>query len=182
MQFKNVVESRRSIRAYTDKPVDDAQLMQLLAYAHMAPSAGNLCPWEFVVIRQNELKEAVVSTTFSGNNTAVPQSWIKTAPVLVVICGVPAKIVERYGKTPINERELLFHDIGALVENFLLGAVDMGLASCYVAGFNKDQLARLLELPDGIEPAAILPLGYAVQPGVQRPRTELSTITHYEKF
>ena len=184
MTFNEIVSSRRSIRAYTDKPVSDEQILQLLRWAHMAPSGGNLCPWEFIVIRDPDQKKAVTKTTYRGNDeNAAPQDWIEQAPVVIAVCGNPGKIMTRYGaKTSKNIEGAFYQDIGALVENFLLGAVELGLASCYVIGFRDAEIAQALRLTEGIVPVALLPLGYAAQPSQARPRAELETIIFNEYY
>ena len=182
MQFKDVIDKRRSIRAFTDKKVEDAQIMELLAMAHKAPSGGNLCPWEFIIIRDQERLKAITENTFASSNPKLTQAWIATAPVIVVVCGLPGKITERYGNVMKDVRELMLQDIGAVVENFLLGAVDMGLASCWVVGFHKEPLKKLLALPEGVEPTVVLPLGYGANEGVLRPRPELAAIVHRELY
>lgn len=184
MEFAQVVMSRKSIRAYKPDPVSDETVMQLLTYAHYAPSAGNLRPWEFIVVRSPEVREAIVKTTFCGNNMDGParQQWLLQPPVLVVVCGIPDKVRERYGQTALGVEVLLYQDCGAAIENFLLGAVDMGLASCYVSGFRTPELVQALGLPPSVVPVAVLPAGYADQQGLERPRAALESILHREVY
>jgi nitroreductase len=184
MEFKQVIETRRSIRAFTDRDVSDEQVLQLLEWAHAAPSGGNLRPWEYIVVRSQAQKEAIAAATFCGNDDRAPatQKWLAAAPVVVVAVGLPAKIEARYGKTCIPAQALLYQDCGAMIENFLLGAVALGLGSCYIAGFREKELSQTLGLPEEVIPVAILPLGHPAQPGVERPRSPVGSILHHETY
>ena len=68
MDFDEVIARRRSIRTYSDRDVPEALIMKLLAYGHAAPSAGNLHPWEFIVVRDPVNRRRIVDTTFRGND------------------------------------------------------------------------------------------------------------------
>lgn len=182
MNFTDIVRERRSIRSYVDKDVPLELIYKLLDYGHSAPSAGNIRPWEFIIIKKKEKKRAVVETTFIGNDEKKgrPQEWLMSAPVLIIVCGNGGLVKQRYGNTSL--KSLLYLDISACIENILLGAVYLGLGSCFVSGFRKEELTSLLDLPQALEPIAILPIGYSGEIVFQRPRTNLQKIIHYEKF
>lgn len=162
MDFFDVIQARRSIRHYRPDPVDPALVDRVLEAGLLVPSAGNRQPWGYVVVERDAgLKQAVVSTTFRGNMwvNSRPQDWIGEAPVVIVVCADVQRSISRYGW--LQSQELILEDIAAAVENMLLAAVALGLASCWVGGFDHVGLARCLGLAEMVEPLAILPLGYA---------------------
>jgi len=182
LDFNKVVFGRRSIRTFSEKEVSEEQIYRLLEYGHAAPSAGNIQPWEFVIVRDYENKVAIVNTTYIGNNklNGKPQEWILRAPVFIVVIANKEKSYNRYGEDAL--KTLIYLDTSACVENILLGAVELGLSSCYVCGFRKEELAKVLKLPETYEPIAILPVGYSNEFCLEKPKISLHDILHYETF
>ena len=123
-----------------------------------------------------------MDTTFIGNNeiNGKPQEWMFSAPVFIVVCGNRDKVKKRYGETSLES--LIYLDTSACVENMLLGAVYLGLASCYVSGFKKEELSEVLHLPEYYEPIAILPIGYTGEVCFKRPKIDIQNIIHFETF
>lgn len=182
MNYNDIVKERRSIRSFLDKDVSTELIYKLLDYGHAAPSAGNIQPWEFIIIRNEENKRAVVGTTFIGRDekNGKPQEWMMTAPVFIVVCGNQEKVRQRYGDTSLDS--ILYLDTSACIENILLGAVYLGLGSCYVSGFRKDELVKVLRLPEDYQPIAILPIGYSNEVPYKRPKINVKKIIHFEIF
>lgn len=182
MNFDDTVHQRRSIRTYLNKDVPQDLLRRILEYGHAAPTAGNIQPWEFVIIRDEKRKKIVVDTTFTGRDetNGKPQQWMLSAPLFIAVCGNRKKIMERYGETSLDS--LLYLDCSACIENMLLGAVHLGLASCYVSGFRRDELSKVLNLPEGYEPIALLPIGYPYGVCSERPKIGIDSIIHQEMF
>jgi nitroreductase len=182
MDFDTVVMQRRSIRSYTDREVPAALINRLLAYGHAAPSAGNLHPWEFIVVREAVNRRRVVDTTFRGNDFdgTAHQEWLMEAPVLIAVVVNKTKSAARYGEKAL--KTLVYLDASACIENILLGAVNLGLASCYISGFRERELAQVLGLPADYEVIGFLPIGYSQDAGQQRPKTPLDEIVHHETF
>jgi nitroreductase len=165
VDFFDVVNERRSVRSYLPDMPADSLIQQVLEAGMAAPSAGNRQPWEFIVVQKdNELKRAIAGVTFRGNSwqNRQTQEWLLEAPVLIIVCGVPERSAARYGWD--GAQKLLLQDTGAAIENMLLAATALGLASCWVGGFDMVALISLLHLPEFVPPIAILPLGYAARP------------------
>ncbi|SKC76081.1 nitroreductase family protein [Maledivibacter halophilus] len=182
MNFNDIINERRSVRSYLEKNVCDSLIYKILEYGHSAPSAGNIQPWEFIIIRDEDRKKKIVDTTYIGNDSVngKSQDWLLSAPVFIVICGNRHRIEERYGKEAA--KSILYLDTSACVENMLLGAVYLGLASCYVSGFRTKELSETLSLPRDYEPIAIIPIGYSSEVCFKRPKIDIKEIIHYEKF
>ncbi|UTI87992.1 nitroreductase family protein [Mammaliicoccus sciuri] len=88
MKKIDAIYKRSSVRQFQDIPISDEQLYSILEAGTLAPSSGNMQPWEFIVIKEPPYKEKVVSCTFSGfyAGTSNYQQWIKSAPVILIIC------------------------------------------------------------------------------------------------
>ena len=181
MDFNDIVFSRRSIRSFTSKAVSDEQVRRLIAYGHAAPSGGNLKEWRFIVVRSEQGKQKLANATYRGNSeTADPQSWIATAPVVIAVAADLSSVMRRYGRMGLNE--LVYLDCSAAVENMLLGAVNLGLSSCYISGFREHEMSEALGLPETMQAIALLPVGYAAADGLARPSVSPESVTFREVY
>ena len=115
-----VIYERVSSRSFQNKPVPMNVLEEILTAGTMAPTSGNMQPWEFIVIDDSEIKEKMVDhTTFGGyfSKGAKSQQWIKQAGVIVVACINFKRAVARYGELG---RDLAPLDTASAVKNMLL--------------------------------------------------------------
>jgi nitroreductase len=167
------IKGRRSIRTFKDQEVSAELVEKLVEAARWAPSAGNLQPWEFIIIRKPEVKRKLVEA-------AQGQSFLEEAPVVLVVCASENRSAQGYG---VRGRTLYcLQDTGAAIQNLHLAAYALGLGTCWVGAFREDEAKEILKLPDGIRPVAIIPVGYPDEvppPGRRRPTSE---ITHHEAF
>jgi len=177
--FYDVVTTRRSVRRYKPDPVPNELVNKLLDAARWAPTAGNLQPWVFYVIRDEQMKDAIIATTFVGydKETGNPQRWIKTAPVLILVGASTKQSKARYGQFGSDMGMIL--DIGACIQNLLLAATTEGLGSCWVAGFDAEELAKVANLPKEIQPISIVTIGYPHKVPSPPPRLSVEDITTY---
>ena len=104
-----------------------------------------------------------------------------TAPVVVAVCADEDRIRARYGGTSIWQ-SLAYLDCSACIENILLGAVELGLGSCYISGFHEKPMREALRLPEHVRPIALLPIGVPAMEGHARPRPDLETLIHQETY
>jgi nitroreductase len=154
MDTLNAIFTRRSIRKYTDKAVPEGLVTDLLKAAMAAPSAGNEQAWQFIVIRDRALLDAIPKFH--------PYSaMLKYASVAVLVCG--DLTLEKY-------KGYWVQDCSAATQNLLLAATAQGLGAVWTAVYPlEDRVAgmrRLLGLPEHVVPLALVPLGFpAEQPG-----------------
>ncbi len=169
MEFWEVIERRYSLRDFDpSRDVAPEDVEKMLRAAIRAPSAGNLQPWFFVVVRDQKKKEALA-------RAALDQEFIAQAPVVVVVCADPGRSAMRYGGRGVNLYCL--QDTAAATENLLLAAVALGLGGCWVGAFNEEEAARALDLPSHLRPLALVPLGYPAWPPAGRtPRRDLKEV------
>ena len=152
MDFQQLAAARRSIRNFSDAPVSDALVTQLLEAAHWAPSAGNLQPWRFYVIKNKQVQGEICDRCY-------PASWLKKAPLLIVVAADQNKSSWRYHER--GAELYCLQDTAAAIQNLLLGAQSLGLGSCWVGAFSEEACAQILHLEKDVRPVAILPIGYA---------------------
>jgi nitroreductase len=154
MDVFEAIAKRRSIRKYQDKDVDDRLIGVLLWAAAQAPSAGNLQEWRFIVVRDKKTKELLY-------NAALRQDHIKEAPVLIVVAADLEIQGLKYGKR--GELVYALLDCAAAIENMLLAATSIGLATCWISAFDEEDVKNILRLPDFIRPIAIITVGYPAE-------------------
>lgn len=173
MDVLDAIKNRRSVRAFTTKNAADKTVETLIDAARHAPSAGNLQPWEFVVVRSREQKQKLVEA-------ALNQTFIEEASAVIVVCADQARVKPRYGSR--GENLYCLQDTAAATQNMLLTAHSLGLGTCWIGAFNEQQAAEALNLPKHVRPVAIIPVGYPAEKPQTPTRKQINQIIHYEKF
>ncbi len=170
MEFKKVVEKRRSVRSYTEDDIPRDDIEEIVKIGHMAPSAGNRQARDFIIVKKDEEKEKLVENAYG-------QSFISDAPWVIVVCANKERSAERYGD---RGRELYsIQDATAAIENMLLAVVDMGYSSCWIGAFEEDKVANQLDIPDGVRPIAILPIAHSEGESDKPEKMKAEELTHY---
>lgn len=171
--FYDLARKRYSCRNFQSRPVEEKDLMYVLESARIAPSAANLQPWYFVVVREQVQLERVKS--------CYHRTWIESAPCVIVICGDHSRSWKRD-----DGKDHCDIDVAIAVDHMTLAATDAGLATCWVCKFDAVKCAEILSLPNHIEPIVLLPIGYpADKTDVERHNTtrkKLNDIIRFEKF
>lgn len=152
--FASLVASRRSCRAFReDKPVDRDLVRAIVDAARLAPSAVNRQPWHFIAIDCNDPDMAPQRDAILA---AYPRPWITTAPVILVACEDHGAAWHR-GADGKDHSDI---DIAIATEHIMLAAAALGLGACWVCNFDPRAIAGPLGIPEGVDPAVIIPLGY----------------------
>jgi nitroreductase len=169
MNFKDVLEGRRSIRRYSDRPVDRDVVVSLLEAAETAPSAGNLRAREYFVATSPELKAALSLAAFG-------QEHVATAPVLVVVCADPARSGRQYG-----DRGQLYsiQDAAAATTCLILAACDRGLGCCWTGAFDETIAREILDLPGRLVPTAMVSIGWPDERPSPPPGRDMMEVVHW---
>ena len=173
MDVLEAIKGRRSVRAFTDKPVSDEDVMTILDAARQAPSAGNLQPWEFIVVKDAEIKKGLAQA-------ALDQASIGEVSVVIVVCADKARSRRRYGSR--GSTLYCIQDTAAAIQNLHLAAHALGLGTCWVGAFNETEARKLLNMPLNVRPVAIIPIGYPAEKPNPRSRRPLTEIVHRERF
>jgi nitroreductase len=163
MDFFECIGSRRSVRAYDPKPVEEGKLEAVLEAARLAPTACNYQPFRIIVTspkgRETEFKRAY------------NKDWFVQAPLVILVCSVPGSAWSRGdGKN--------YADVDATIamDHLILAATSVGLGSCWIANFDVRQAKEIFEVEEGWEPVAMTPLGYAKEVPAQRPRKAIADL------
>jgi nitroreductase len=173
MDVMKAIKGRRSIRAFKSDDVSPEIVENLIEAARWAPSAGNIQPWEFIVVRRPELKKALAEA-------ALDQTFIEEAPVVIVVCANENRSSQGYG---VRGKNLYcIQDTAAAIQNIHLVAYSLGLGTCWIGAFREEEAREILKIPQGIRPVAIIPVGYPAETPSPRNRRPISQIVHYETF
>ncbi len=148
MHFNLLLKERYSVRSFKPIKVSKALITQVLESGRMAPSASNKQPWYFIAICEED--------QLSRIKTAYSRDWFAKAPQFIVICGDHNSSWKR----SFDSKDHCDIDVAIAVDHMTLRATELGLGTCWVCHFDSSLVSEILELPKGIEPIAILPIGY----------------------
>jgi nitroreductase len=173
MELLEAIKTRRSTRNYKKQTIPQNAIETIIDAARNAPSAGNIQPWEFVIIKNPTTKKKLAEA-------ALNQNHVEEAPVVIVVCADEKRSSMGYG----NRGRTLYclQDTAAATQNILLAAHSLGLGTCWVGAFNEEEVKEILKAPEGIRPVAMIPLGYPNEIARQRGRRLLNQIVHYDGF
>ena len=159
-----VMKCRHSVRKFKDVPVDDNIIKDALECAAKAPTARNLQPWLFGVIKNKDTLSKIASLAENGK-------FIADAPVCFAIFGEK------------NETYFL-EDCCAATENLILGLQGYGIGSCWVAGAKKEYaepIRQLLGVPDKYTLVSLIPAGLPSDFSLAS-KKEMKKIVFHEHF
>lgn len=162
MDALEAILTRRSVRAYADRPVPGETARQLLAAAMQAPYAGNEPPWHFIVVDDPEIISRIPAIS--------PYAEVDTpAPLAILVC------IDL--RSP-GDRDLLVAGSAAATENLLIATNALGLGAVWTAVYpDPDRMlgfANLFSLPDAVAAFALVTVGHpaARPPPVDRYRED----------
>lgn len=180
MNVMEVIKTRRSIRDFKSDPIEDEKLLAVLEAARWAPSWANTQCWEFIVVKNVEVKKKLAETLTPNNPAA---NAIKNAPIVIVAC---AKLgVSGYfrGKQVTDKGDWFMFDVALALQNLVLAAWSLGLGTVYVGAFDAKRAAEVLKVPPGVSVVALVPIGYPREIPKETPkRKELRDFVFIDKY
>ncbi|MBL7126955.1 MAG: nitroreductase family protein [Dehalococcoidales bacterium] len=179
MEVLEAIRTRRSIRKYKSKPVEEKTLATVLEAARQAPSWANTQCWRFVVVRDGATKSKL-SDTLSETNPA--RDAVCNAPLVIVACAEMGRAGYKSGEVTTDKGDWFMFDVALAMQNLVLAAHSLGLGTVYVGLFDAKKAASILSVPEGYCAVAITPLGYPDEIKEARSRKELDEIVHYDKW
>ncbi len=172
MKLDECMNSRRSVRSYLDKKVSWDALYEILDAATKAPSSGNLQNWRFVVVTDEERKHEIAMS-------CLKQMWMKTAPVIVVLCDERERVTNLY---PKRGQLYAIQNCALAAQNLMLKAEDLGLKTCWIGAFDDHAISRILHLPDNVFPEMIFTIGYSTDEGKPFERDSVDKVAFFEAY
>jgi nitroreductase len=169
----NEIRARRSLRAYSSRPVPPEAIRSLFEAARWAPSSNNEQPWVYVYAtrEQPELWNKLFDMLVEGNRI-----WAKDAPMLVL--AMVRKNFLRSGKSNASAR----FDLGAANALLSLQATHLGLNVHQMGGFEKEKAVAHLNIPDTHEPVVMLAIGYPGDAGQLPPHLKERETAPRERY
>jgi nitroreductase len=177
MIVDEAMHARRSIRRFESQEVSRQVIEQVLDLTRYAPSAMNGQPWRFLVIEDSDTKRKLARIKESRcppEKRAFAAGYVKNAPVVVAVC---VESLRSYDRAIEN---------GVLAAGFLmLAATSRGLGSVYLSAYRDQdpdlsrEISEVLELPQDVEPIALIPLGYAAETPAPRELRPLQDLIRY---
>jgi nitroreductase len=160
-ELLRIIYNRRSVRRYERRPVPDDVLRSVLEAGRQAPSARNLQPYCFIVVRDPELKKKLI---FSEWN-----KFIEEAPIVIVGCGD-------------SRAKWAVVDVAIALQNMVIAAEVLGLGTCWIGHFIEDEVKRILRIPDYMRVVAMITLGYPAERPGPRPKKSLEELVRYDTY
>lgn len=159
MPLWDLIKPRRSVRAFGQAPVSRETLAELVEAARLAPSAANLQPLEYVVVNDAELCEQVFDCLkWAAYTHPVGTPGPGQHPTAYIVVLVRAEL-----KAPVGAA----YDIGAAAMAIMLLAQEKGLSSCWLKSINIPRLAKILDVPEGLDVDTVLALGQPAEEPAQ---------------
>ena len=143
----NTIKNRRTIRKFKPDPIDEEKLQMILEAGRWAPSFSNLQPWRFIVIKDQDLKNALDKAA----KESVLHLGIREAPVVILVC--------------VDRRVDPLHAIEAgtaATQNMALAAHSLGLGAGWIGVWGTEAetaIQKLFQLPEATRVIALLPIG-----------------------
>lgn len=173
MDALEAITFRRSVRKYRDHPVEFEKLGNILTAARLAPSAGNVQDWKFILVVNEDSRKKIAEA-------CLKQYWMQDAPVHIVVIGHPKKVASFYGER--GEKTYFQHGCAAAVENMLIAATAQSLGSCWVGAFEEGMLRSALNIPPDAIPQAVVTLGYAAEKPRMPQKFKMENVTFVEQY
>jgi len=163
MDTFTAIRTKRELREYEDRTIPQGVLMRILEAGRLAPSSKNSQPWHFIAIRDKTVLKALSQTTPTGAHLA-------QAPLAIAVLTENAKLPEVDG--------------ARAMQNMILAAWELGVASCWIANFDEAAVKKLLAAPEHLRLITVVPFGYPKEKKVKRRkiRKHLEEIVHFERF
>jgi nitroreductase len=202
-----VINDRRSIRAFTDKPVSDHDLNIILEAARQAPSGENAQPWRFIIVKDKATRKKMGALSGGGSGRRFTAEFatnkmqqrfssledeakkkaayekLTSGKVSTFSADAPVNIVV-VGKKDVWD---LPYDTSAAIENILLAVTALGLGACWVIApcidiRDEERIKALLGVPEEYKAISLISIGHPTRPHNPRPRIAINDLVFSEKW
>ena len=171
MDFYEVIKKRKSVRKYKSDPIPEEVVNKILEAGRIAPSAKNIQPWRFIVVKNPDIKKKVAEACRG-------QLWIADADLILVGCILEKIAWGRMGgymsSGPV--------DLGIALDHMILAAANEGLGTCWIGAFVEQDVKDILQVPEDVKVMALTPIGYPAEEPKDRGRKDQKEIVSYDKY
>jgi nitroreductase len=164
MELFDAIKTRRSVRKYLDKPIEEEKLRSVLEAVRMSPSWANFQCWRLVVVKDKDTKAKISALSYVesffaplGYKANPSAKALADAPVVIVLCADPKK------SGTLSNQQYYLVDSGLAAQNMMLAARGLGLGSVFVGIYDENKLKKLLHIPDEIKIVGLFPVGYPAE-------------------
>jgi len=181
-RLMDIIKRRRSVRSFLQEyPITDEQISQLLESAKHVPSARNIQPLEFIVVRDKEILKAMCEPCQQSQTSMV------NATIVIVGDVVLARKVGQLSSHSATSGEkgdtiFIYMDAAAATQNICLAATAMGLDTLWISSFHEKLLANILKLPETYRPLVVIPIGKRKHEPFSPPKRSIKERTHFDTF
>jgi nitroreductase len=202
-----VIQDRRSIREFTEKPVSEHDLDMIMEAARQAPSGENAQPWRFIIVKDAGMRKKMGAIAGGGSGRRFTAEFVTkkmqerfvnlqddakrqaafqkltSGQVSTFMADAPVNIVV-CGKKDVWDMP---YDTSAAIENILLMVTALGLGACWVIApcidiRDEERIKNLLDIPEGFKAVSILSVGHPSRPHRPRPRLAIKELVFNEKW
>jgi len=184
MDLFEAIKTRRSIRKYLNKPVEDEKLKAVLEAVQISPSWANMQCWRMVVVKDREVKEKISDLSYvesffapKGYKANPSKKALAEAPIIIVLCADPSQSGSLWGQS------YYLVDTGIASQSLMLAARGLGLGTVFVGVYDEVKVKGILNIPQNIRVVGLFPLGYPTEEGKGGPpRKPLEEIAFYDQW
>ena len=196
-----MMRHRRSSRTgfLENREVSEAEITQLLEAARVAPSGGNAQPWEFIIIRDTDMRMQIadlykhqlrdkieLERVIRGTSSVSGVGW-RNAPVLILVLGDPRTSLCFPLRTAEDKADShFFTGLANATLQIMLMAESMGLSTQYVSDcaspYFSLMLKHMLGIPQELRVYHIVPVGYTEVIATPKTRRPLDSMVHYDRY
>jgi nitroreductase len=162
MDVKEAIRTRRSIRKWSDRPLEKGTINELMESVRLAPSGHNGQQWELIVVTERDRLEGLVPIC---NN----QKHVGEAGAFIFIVTDPSA-------------KWVHVDPAIALDHLTLRARAMGLGTCWIGAFDEARMRKFLEIPDEKVAVIGMTLGYPGNDPATRGRRSLEELIHWESY
>ncbi len=171
MELSKAIQSRQSIRKFSDKKPDWKEIIECIDACRYAPMAGNNFSLKFVLVDDKERIQKL--------GECCQQSFVSTAHYIVVVCTIPERTTLAYEEFA---EKFLRQQAGAAIQNFLLEVTSKDLATCWVGYFVEELVKSELKIPANAKVEALFPIGYEYSKTKPKKKINIDNILYFNKY
>jgi nitroreductase len=179
MELMEAIKGRRSIRKYKQQEVSDEDISYILEAARWAPSWANTQCFEFIIVRDAELKKRLAET-LPEMNPARPA--LSQVPVVIVACAQKQKSGFFKGTPATEKGDWLLFDTALALQNLTLAAHSRGLGTVHIGMFDSGRVKEILNVPASVEVVELIPLGIPDEEGRPPKRRDAAEFVFYNYY